>query len=435
MMRVRHVLGAAGLAASIPAAPARPSTAEKGRALQYDRAWGVLIGASLCMFCGIPAVVYYTFGVFVPEIIAETRWSAPAVAAAIGPAALIASLTAPVIGRLSDKFGVRPLALVGGPAFGLGIALLGWASNSPNTFSVLLAVMFVLAFAGSPISYAQALTGWFDKRRGLAMGIMFCSGAIGIAVWPVYAAGLIAHLGWRHAYMAMGATAGSVIFLSALFLLRNAPSAQTAATPEQQDQVSGLLVREALRTTRFWKTAVIFLLLSAVLGGMAVEFPVVLRREGADAQAAAAIMSVIGISMFAGRLLLGFVLDRWFAPHVTIVIASLSTLSFILLMTSTGQIALTASAAFLGFGIGTEYAVAAYMTSREFGFRSYGAIYGLITLATSIGLSIGPAVIGVSLATEVPDKLIFGTSIAVLLVSVLLLLTLRRKDLPYGQGA
>lgn len=435
MTRSKHSLAGVGLAASIRAATARPSMVEQAGAIPYDRAWGVLIGASLCMFCGIPSVIYYTFGVFVPEIIADTQWSAPAVAAAIGPAALIASCTGPVIGRLSDKFGVRPLALIGGPAFGLGIGLLGWASNSPRSFAVLMVIMFVLAFAGSPISYAQALTGWFDKRRGLALGIMFCSGALGIAVWPVYAADLIAHLGWRQAYMAMGATASSVIFVSALLLLRSAPSTVAAATPQQRDQMSGLLVGEALRTTRFWKTAVIFLLLSAVLGGMAVEFPVVLRRGGANAQAAATIMSVIGISMFIGRLLLGFILDRWFAPHVTIAIASVSTLSFILLMTSSAQIALTISAALLGFGIGTEYAVAAYMTSRAFGFRSYGAIYGLITLATSIGLSVGPAVIGVSLATDVPDRLIFGISIAVLLLSMVLLLTLRRKDLPYGGGA
>jgi len=57
----------------------------------YDRAWAVLLGASLCMFCGTPAVAYYTSGVFLPEIIADTHWSAAAVAGAIGPGALIAS--------------------------------------------------------------------------------------------------------------------------------------------------------------------------------------------------------------------------------------------------------------------------------------------------------------------------------------------------------
>jgi MFS family permease len=413
------------------AAPPLASATEKTGAIPYDRAWRVLIGASLCLFCGIPSVIYYTMGVFVPEIIADTHWPAAAVAAAIGPAALVASCTLPLLGRISDRFGVRPVALIGGPVFGLVIALLGFASNSPGSFAVLTVVMFVCAFAGSPISYAQALTGWFDKRRGFALGIMFSCGALGIAVWPIYAARLIAALGWRQAYMAMGATAGTVIFLSALFLLKNPPSVPAAASG-QHGHAPGLLVGEALRTARFWKTAAIFLLMSAALGGMAVEFPVVLRREGADAQAAAAIMPVIGLAMFAGRLLLGFILDRWFAPHVTIGIAVVSMLSFILLLTSTGRIALTLSAAGIGFGIGTEYAVAAYLTSRAFGFRAYGAIYALITFATGIGLSAGPAIIGVSLVKDVPLPVIFGTSIAVLVIAIGLLLTLRRTDLPFG---
>jgi MFS family permease len=423
--------GSNQLAGAGLAAPALSSTVEKTSAVPYDRAWGVLIGASLCLFCGIPSVIYYTMGLFVPEIIADTHWPAAAVAAAIGPAALIASCTLPILGRMSDRFGVRPVALIGGPLFGGVIALLGFASNSPTSFAILTVVMFVFAFAGSPIAYAQALTGWFDKRRGLALGIMFSCGAIGIAVWPIFASKLIAALGWRQAYMAMGATSGSVIFLSAVFLLRNPPAAPAAALG-RQGHAPGLLVREALRTARFWKTAAIFLLMSAVLGGMAVEFPVVLRREGADAHAAAAIMPVIGLAMFAGRMLLGFVLDRWFAPHVTIGIAIVSMLSFVLLLASTGRIALTLAAAGLGFGIGTEYAVAAYLTSRAFGFRAYGAIYALITFATGIGLSAGPAIIGVSLVKDVPLPVIFGSSIAVLVVSIGLLLTLRRSDLPFG---
>lgn len=397
----------------------------------FDRAWAVLVGASLCMFCGTPAVVYYTFGVFVPEIISEMRWSPTGVQAAIGPGALIVALLAPFVGRLSDRFGVRPLALVGGPAFAIGIALLGLAPSSVGTFTIFTVLMFALAFAGTPIIYAQALTGWFDKRRGMAIGIMFSSGAVGIAVWPSYAALLIDTLGWRHAYVVMGATAGTVIFLSGLLLLKNAPLKPPIINSAARS-AAGMLVGEALRTARFWKTAIIFTLLSAVLGGMAVQFPVVLRQHGADAQSAAAIMSVIGLSMLAGRMLLGFLLDRFFAPHLTIGIAVISMVAFVLLISSSSTAVLIVAAACLGFGLGSEYAEVAYIVSRAFGLQAFGALYGIVTLATGIGLAAGPAAIGVSLASGVHTSIIYISCLGVLALSIVVLLTFKKSDLPYG---
>jgi MFS family permease len=401
--------------------------------LPYDRAWGVLLGASLCMFCGSPAVVYYTFGVYLPEIVAATHWSGAAVAAAIGPGTLITVLTSAVIGWASDKFGVRALAVVGGPAFALGLAGLGLGPHSAGAFEGWMILMWPLAFGGSPVPLAQALTGWFDKRRGLAIGILFCSGALGIAFWPPYAAFLIAHLGWRYAYVVMGLSAGAVIFLSGLLLLKNPPAA--ASIGDGSAAPAGLLVGAALRTARFWKTAAVFLLLTAVLGGTAVNLPVILRQRGADAQAAAAIMSVIGVSMFLGRLLLGLMLDRWFAPRITIGITIVPILAFVLLMVGSGKLVLVAIAACLGFGLGSEYAIAAYMVSRAFGFRSFGAIYGLVSVATNIGAAVGPAVIGVSLAVGIAGRFIYSSAIALLVLAIVILLTLRKRDLPFGGAA
>jgi MFS family permease len=432
---------------SVTREPIFDATNRAESALPYDRAWGVLLGASLCMFCGTPAVVYYTFGVFLPEIIAATHWSGAAVAAAIGPGTLIAAVAAPVIGRMSDKFGVRVVAMLGGPALAIGLSSLGLFPQSARGFQGWTMLMWLLAFSGSPVPYAQALTGWFDRRRGMAISIMFCSGAIGIALWPPYAAFLITHLGWRHAYVVMGVSAGAVIFLAGLFLLKKAPSAVNTAAAANVSTVaakpiadgpsrpSGLLAGEALKTSRFWKTAAIFLLLTAVLGGTAATFPVILRQRGADAQTAAAIMSVIGVSMFLGRVLLGLMLDRWFAPRITIAITIVPILGFLLLMFGSGKLAFFAAAAFLGFGLGSEYAVAAYMISRAFGFRAYGAIYGLISVATNIGAAAGPAVIGVSLVVGIGARTIFSSAIALLMVAIVILLTLGKKDLPFGRVA
>ncbi len=419
------------------AGASRPLTlkpaARAAGAAQQDRAWWVLLGASICIFCGQPAVAFYTFGVFLPEIIADTHWSRAGVAAALGPGALVAAAISPFVGTLCDRLGVRLIAIFGGPLFAIGFAVLGLAPTGAGTFTAAVMVMWLFVFAGSPVPYAQLLTGWFDKRRGMAISTMFACGALGIAVWPPYGAYLIAHLGWRHAYVAMGATAGAVICFTGLLLIRNPPvSVASAAGPVG---APGLVLGEAVKTARFWKTAATFLLLTAVLAGMAVAFPVILRQAGADAQTAASIMRVIGVAMFFGRLSLGLTLDRWFSPYVTVGITAVSMLAFVLLIASPGIGMLFAAAAFLGFGLGSEYAVVAYIVSRAFGFRAFGVIYGLITLATSIGAAVGPAAINVALVSSVSVRTISSVGIALLVVAIAILLTFQRAELPFGAAA
>lgn len=399
-----------------------------------DRAWAVLLGASLCMFCGGPAVIYFTFGVFLPEIVADTQWSQAAIAATIGPGALIAALLGPAVGRALDKFGVRAVTLIGGPAFALGLALLGLVADSAWSFAFWTLVMWLLTFAGSTIPYAQAVTSWFDKRRGMAIGIMFCCGALGIAAWPPFAAYLIEQLGWRQAYVVIGLIAGAVMFLSGLFLLKNPPVHAPAVSDElPSTAIVGLTLRETIRTARFWKLASIYFLLAGVLAGMAVNFPVILRQRGADAQTAAAIMSVIGMAMAGGRLMLGFALDRWFAPRIAIVTTIIPIAGFIVMMLNDDRLFLTLAAALLGLGLSTVYASAAYVVSRAFGFLAFGAIYGVISLALSGGAAAGPALIGVGIAVDMGIETILLSAIALLVVAILLLLTLKQADLPFGQ--
>lgn len=403
-------------------------------AAHYDRAWLVLLGASLCLFCGQPGVAYYTYGVFVPEIIANTHWSGAAVAGAIGPAVMLTALSSPLLGTVTDRVGPRMVALLGGPAFAFGLVFLGLFPTSARTFAIAMMVMWLLAFGGSPVPYAHLLTGWFDKRRGIAISTMFGCGALSIAVWPPYAAILIAHFGWRHAYVVMGLTAGTVIYVATLLLLKNAPIYTPANAPLADSFVSpaGISLREALRTVRFWKLAVIFMLLTAVLAGSAVNLPVILRMQGADPRTAASVMSVVGVAMLLGRLSLALLLDRWFSPHITIAITIVPILAFCLMMFGASKLVLFAAAGCIGYGLGSEYAVAAYIVSRAFGFRAFGAIYGVMILATGIGSATGPSAIGVSLQDAISTRTVFAVAIALLLIAILVLLTLRKKDLPFG---
>ena len=178
------------------------------------RAYMSLAAACLGMFCGMGGVIFYTFAFFVIEISKETGWSATQLAASIGAGSFCSSLIAPLTGRACDKWGVRAVMMTGGFAFAAGLSVLGLVPWNAASFMACLMVAYSLAFASTPLPFSHLVAGWFNKRRGMAIGTIFCFGAIGIGAWPTIAATLIQAVGWRYAYVAMGCSGG--LFLSCL---------------------------------------------------------------------------------------------------------------------------------------------------------------------------------------------------------------------------
>jgi predicted MFS family arabinose efflux permease len=231
------------------------------------------------------------------------------------------------------------------------------------------------------------------------------------------------------AYVIVGTTAGSIIFFSSVLLLADPPR----PVPREAVKIlTGMSLGEAVRTPVFWKIAVVFMLLTGVLGGASVNLPVILRHQAVPAQTAASIISVVGIAMFSGRVSVGFLLDRWFSPYVTAAFSMLPILGFALLLVDHSTVCYFLAAALLGLGLGSELNAGAYMVSRGFGVRAFGAIYGLITLAYGLCSAAGPGLVGAAIASSFNINAIFASSIALLFPAVFLLCSVRPLDLPYG---
>ncbi|HVR89838.1 MAG TPA: MFS transporter [Novosphingobium sp.] len=392
-------------------------------------AWSILLGAALCMFCGQAAAMLFTFGVFAPEIAAATGWPPVTVAAAIGPAMMVASLLAPLVGRAADAFGVRRMALVGGPAYGFGLVMVGLLPQGPGQFVVVLTVASALGFAASPVLYAQLATRWFTRRRGLSLSLIFASASLGVAFWSPLAAKLIELYGWRAAYAGLGIMTGSVLLLCALFLLRDPPAPALAGAPAQ---AAGMTLPEALRGGTFWLIAAVFMIQTAVLAGVTVNLPVLLRLQGISPVTAATVMAVAGGAMFVGRISAGLLLDRWFSPFVMAGFTLLPIMGLAVLLFELSPATLYFAAMLIGLGLGSEMDAAAYIVSRAFGVRRFGAIYGMIALAFGLASAAGPATTGAALSRGIPPSTLFAIGLAALVASLVLVLSLRRRHLPFG---
>jgi fucose permease len=156
-------------------------------------------------------------------------------------------------------------------------------------------------------------------------------------------------------------------------LFPDGASSQSGVDPEGR---VGLSSQEARRTSTFWILIAAVVLLGGSVHACVIHLAAMLSDQGITAQTAALASSIAGAGLLTGRVGTGFLLDRFFGPRLAIYFSSGAALGLILLLTTHGGL-MTFSGAFLvGLGMGSEGDMIAYFTSRYFGLRSFGEIYG-----------------------------------------------------------
>jgi predicted MFS family arabinose efflux permease len=256
--------------------------------------------------------------------------------------------------------------------------------------------MGIVSCGITPVSYCDVISHWFDRHRGLALGFMMAGLGAGALIIPSAAHYLIARFGWRMAFV----FSGSAILLMcmpalAMFLKEKPelmgllPDGGTSAftRSDTRDADSGLSFGEAGRTSTLWLLLCAFVLVAGGVSACLTHIAAILADQGLSARTAAFATSVFGGGLLVGRVGSGYLLDRFFAPRVAAVIFGCAAAGMGLLRMAASQGAAFAAAFFIGLGLGAEVDIMAYLTSRYFGIRSFGAIYGVIF--ASFGLSSG----------------------------------------------
>ena len=131
--------------------------------------------------------------------------------------------------------------------------------------------------------------------------------------------------------------------------------------------------------------------------------------------------STVGISMAVARLVVGLLLDHFYAPRLAMVLFGLSLLGVLCLLFGNHVALYFVGAMLVGFGIGAEGDLVAYLVSRYFGMANFGTIFGFVFSAYMVGTGIGPAVFGAAFDTYGDYDNILLLSAALLLFSIVLL--------------
>lgn len=372
------------------------------------RAWTVVVAGMVGLALGLSPLPFYTIGMFAPELAKAYGWSFTELMTSVTVQSLVVVGSGPLAGFALDRYGSRRVALVSMPLFGLAFMSLAFAGSSLWLYYAQWVVMSIVGAGTLTATWTRVVNGWFDRYRGLALGMVSSgTGLTAFLVKPL-TAWLIGEFGWRVAVGVIGALPLVIAWPVLFFLFREPPrgGAPVSGAPgsgADDDAMAalaavvepGATLAEALRDRRLWIMAGAFLLLAFALTATTPNMENILKSHQFSLPQIGAITAAFGLAVIAGRVGGGLLLDRLWAPGCALVIFAMPALGNALLA---GASVTKTSALFsiigMGLGTGFEFDLLAYMIARYFGRRQYGSIYGVFYIVIAIGGGLGPAVYG-----------------------------------------
>jgi MFS family permease len=362
---------------------------------EFRRGFKPLLGAVIGAGCGISSISFYTFGTFFVAIAADTTWNRFQIGLGLTIMILMPVITAPAIGWLIDKFSARRIALISIPIYGLTLASLSLTTESVWSYYLLWACMAVLSAGTLPITWTRVVSTWFEHRRGLALGITLAGTGIAATLAPSYVAWLITKFGWRDAYVALALTITAISLPGVYFLFTERSAGTIDEAVNNGPVLSGMSLSQALHGYRFWAMGIGLLLVAAGISGLIVSLVPLLVNKGLSATAAAGYAGLIGVNVILGRLLAGYLIDRFWAPLIAaIFLCAPCVAALILTGSELAPTLIILSALITGLAAGAELDLFAYLTGRYFGLGHYGAVYGGQYVFFSIGAGLAPIAFG-----------------------------------------
>ena len=295
-----------------------------------------------------------------------------------------------------DRFGARRVAIWSVLGISLAVAMCGFLAQSLAGLFLGYALIGVLGSGTAPAVWTRAVTGWFEKRRGFALGLTLMGTGIFATLGPRYVTWAIETFNWRIGYLALALIPLAVVLPVVVLWFHERPQVLSTAPMAAQAQ-TGMTLAEARATKPFWIIAVAFLLFSTVISGFIANYIPMMTDAGFSPAAAAGRAGLIGLAVIAGRVVAGLVLDQVRAPFVATVVMILPAFGCLAWgLGLSGEMGPVVAAVLVGLAGGAEFDLVAYMTARYFGLKHYGKLTGILFSSVIAGGAIGPMLFGFS---------------------------------------
>ncbi len=351
----------------------------------------LVVSAVIGLTTSMNAVMIYSLGSFIGPLNAEFGWDRGSISLAVSVLTFGVFLFGPVAGQLCDRYGAAIVGALSLLSYGAAVIAMTMLVSDLTSFLIAFFLIAMLGVGSTPIVLVRPITAGFDKRRGLALGIALTGAGLAGFWVPNVVTEVSASFGWRAGYWVLAAAA---MLAAPVVWLGFRPSERRAAVAAPSDRAKvGITLAEARKTRAFWLASILAVTMALGVGGMIVHLIPLFNDLGADARLAARMASVIGVASAIGRLLIGASLDRFPAPLVSTAVLGMGATGIALLGLGGLSYGIL-SVILIGLLLGAELDLLAYMASRLFGQKAFGAIYGWLYAMYSLGFGLSPFLIG-----------------------------------------
>ena len=366
--------------------------------------WLLILISAIGIMLSAGSVLTFTFSVFIIPLSLEFGWSRTELSLGYSLGALCFGMLQPWIGKSIDHFSARKVILPSVVFTGLLLMSLNFLSPNLWHFYLIYGAIGALGAGTGMTAYVTVISHWFDRRRGLALGLTIAGFGLGASIMPSLTHALITAFDWKGAYFFLGIIVITIsipvvgIFLKErpqqMGLLPDGDSAAQRASHGSDVAKQGLNVREARRTTTFWLMVAAFFLVSLAIHACIIHLVPIITDRGVAAKTAAFAASLLGFALIFARIGTGYLLDKFNAGFVGASIFAISAIGLLQLSFGSEGYNVYVAVLLIGLAFGAESDIIAYMISRYFGLLHMSEIYGYFYAIYILGAVLGPLLMG-----------------------------------------
>lgn len=363
--------------------------------------WIVLV----CLLVQVASsgTAFYSFSVYQQVLPSVFSTTATAISLATSVYLLSIALTGPSVGRLTDRYGPRRVLLVGGVIAGVGFCLLSITQTIWELYLFYFVVGLGMSGAGA-VATSTAVSSWFVRRRGTAIGITMIGMSVGALTMPNLVRVIIETSGWQLSFLMLGLIAWTLIIPTVWFVMKDHPHEMgllpdgAAVLNQSGDPHASELTTSkepgrpvaTFTSATYWLVSIVFFLANIALSGVLQHEVSFLTNEAIMPFSIASLaLGLTGGIGALGKLAFGYLSDRISSRYAIMLCFGLQAVGVSLLMFAR-EVTIWPFVSVYGFAMGGQYATQPTVVAEVFGSSSFGTTLGRLTPAIALGLAVGP---------------------------------------------
>ena len=368
--------------------------------------YGWIIVAVFLVIQAVLMGIASSFTVFFKSIEAEFELTRTVTSAISSVSMILIPVSGFIGGWALDRYGPRIVLFVMGLITGLSLVL---TSRTGAAWQVFITYSVLLAIGMGPVYVVATSTvsRWFNKKRGLAVGIAGSGEGLGTITMAPLSTFLISRFNWKTAYLILGLITWAVV-IPLSRLLKKEPKEigvlpdgvkteegdVTGVNPDASTQESGMSLAETLKTRGFWAVAGIWFFFSFCMSMLLTHIVPHVTDIGISATEGAIIISIMGAARVCGMIGLGIIADRTGRKRVAVISTLVQAGAMVWLLWAQELWVFYVFAIIYGLGNGGLFSGVTSLLGDTFGLDHLGSILGLLEIGWGIGAGIGPLIGG-----------------------------------------